>query len=210
MALVRRSCHGDRPRSVKLLTVSACLVVVVGLAGCVVDSRSDQSAKSRTGSDNAPSSPATGAPKEPKGPTDPGFQVTRVIDGDTVEVQRGARVLTVRLIGMDTPETVHPSEPVECFGPAATRFANDRLLGREVTLEYDASQGRLDYYGRTLAYLWVEGRSMRLFNDAAVRQGFALEYTYDTAYAWQSRFMRDERMARQQQRGVWTCPRPGS
>jgi micrococcal nuclease len=102
------------------------------------------------------------------------------------------------------------SPEVECFGPAATRFAIDRLLGREVTLEYDPSQGRLDYYGRTLAYVWVDGRSMRLFNDAAVRQGLALEYTYDTAYAWQSRFMRAERLARQQHRGVWTCPRPGS
>ncbi len=197
------------PRSVKLLAVSACLIVV-GLAGCAVDSPSDQRAKPRSGSDNAPSAGAAGAAKKPKGPTDPGFHVTRVIDGDTVEVQSGPRVLTLRLIGIDTPETVHPSEPVECFGPEATRFANDRLLGRGVTLEYDKSQGRLDYYGRTLAYVWVEGRSMRLFNDAAVRQGFALEYTYDTAYAWQSRLMRAETLARQQQRGVWNCPRPGS
>ena len=194
----------------KPLVVGAAIVVVFGLAGCAGESGSEQPAKSHSGSDKGPSSRAAGAPKEPKGPTDPGFHVTRVIDGDTVEVQRGTRVLTLRLIGIDTPETVHPSEPVECFGPAATRFAHDRLLGRGVTLEYDMSQGRLDHYGRTLAYVWVEGRAMRLFNDAAVRQGFALEYTYDTAYAWQSRFMRAERMARQQQRGVWTCPRPGS
>ena len=198
------------PRSVKPLVVGAALVVVVGLAGCAGGSGSEQPAKSRSGSDQGPSSGTAGAPKEPKGRTAPGFHVTRVIDGDTVEVKRGPRVLTLRLIGIDTPETVHPSEPVECFGAAATRFASDRLLGREVTLEYDKSQGRLDYYGRTLAYLWVEGRSMRLFNDAAVRQGFALEYTFDAAYAWQSRFVLAERMARQQQRGVWTCPRPGS
>jgi micrococcal nuclease len=198
------------PRSVKLMAVGAGLVVLVGLAGCVADSRSDLPAKSRSSSHKAPSSSAAGVPKGPQGPAEPGFRVTRVIDGDTVEVQNGPRVLTLRLIGIDTPETVHPNEPVECFGPAATRFAHDRLLGRDVTIEYDKSQGRHDTYGRTLAYVWVGNRSMRMFNHGAVRQGFALEYTYDTAYAWQSKFMRAERLARDLQRGVWRCPRPGS
>ena len=197
-------------QSAKHVVVCASLVAIVGLTGCVVDSQSDRPAKSRSGGNTAPHPGEAEGKAKPRGPIDPGFRVIRVIDGDTMEVQDGPRVLIVRLLGIDTPETVHPSEPVECFGAAATRFADDRLLGREVTLEYDPSQGRRDYFGRTLAYLWVETAPMTLFNHASVRRGYALEYTYDSAYAWQSRFMRAESIARQQRRGVWACPRPGS
>ena len=142
----------------------------------------------------------------PKGPTTSGWQVTRVVDGDTVVVQRATEQLTVRLIGIDTPETVHPTEPVECYGPEASRFADRRLLGRTVTLEFDPSQGRLDDYGRTLAYLWLGAPPTRLFNRTAVRQGFALEYTYDSAYLWQSEFTRAAAEAQHEHIGVWRCP----
>jgi len=199
-----------RGRPARNTGVGVLLVMLAGLAGCAGGSPTQQPTKSRSGADKTPSSGGGTVPKEPKGPVEPGLEVTRVIDGDTVEVRDGARVLTVRLIGIDTPETVHPSEPIECYGPEATSFAVDELVGREVTLEYDPSQGRRDYYGRTLAYLWVETAPMTLFNRAAVRKGYALEYTFDSAYAWQSTFMRAEQAARQQRRGVWACPRPGS
>lgn len=134
--------------------------------------------------------------------------MSRVVDGDTVEVTRGRRTLDVRLIGIDTPETVHPTEPVECYGPEASAYATRTLLGEPVTLEFDRSQGRRDYYGRTLAYLWWTGGG--LFNRAAVRRGFALEYTYDNSYVWQQELQRAERRARSAGVGVWECPRPGS
>ena len=146
----------------------------------------------------------------PKGPTTSEWKVTRVVDGDTVEVQRATEELTIRLIGIDTPETVHPTEPVECYGPEASQFADRRLLGRTVTLELDRSQGRLDDYGRTLAYLWLGSPPTRLFNRAAVRKGFAFEYTYDSAYLWQSEFIRAAAAARHEHIGVWRCPDPGS
>jgi micrococcal nuclease len=144
-----------------------------------------------------------------KGPVSTGWRVTRIVDGDTVDVTRGRRTLTLRLIGIDTPETVHPSEPVECFGPEATDFASRRLLGEPVALEFDRSQGRLDYYDRTLAYVWtVRGRDA-LFNRDAVRRGYALEYTYDDPYAWQRELLNAQAAARSEGRGVWRCPRPG-
>jgi micrococcal nuclease len=146
----------------------------------------------------------------PDGPISRGWQVSRVVDGDTVEVSRGGRELTIRLIGVDTPETVHPTEPIECYGPAASRFAERQLAGRRVLLEFDHSQGRLDHYGRTLAYVWLDGQRLSLFNQEAIRRGFALEYTYDSAYQWQPLFQHAERRAQRQRLGVWRCPTPGS
>lgn len=152
---------------------------------------------------------ARGVRAQARGPTSGGWRVTRVVDGDTVDVTRGPRTLTLRLIGIDTPETVHPTEPIECWGPEASEFTSARLLGEPVVLEYDRSQGRLDYYGRTLAYVWtVRGRDS-LFNRDVVRRGYALEYTYDAPYAWQRELVAAESAARAERLGVWRCPRPG-
>ncbi len=145
-----------------------------------------------------------------KGPVSTGWRVSRIVDGDTVDVTQGKRTLTLRLIGIDTPETVHPTEPIECYGPEATEFARRRLLGEPAALEFDRSQGRLDYYGRTLAYLWTTDGAPRQFNRQAVRRGYALEYTYDDPYLWQGEFKRAEALAKSARLGVWRCPRPGS
>ena len=76
-----------------------------------------------------------------------------------------------------------------------------------MALEFDRSQGRLDYYGRTLAYVWVKAAPKPwLFNERAVSQGYANEYTYDSPYAWRSEFLRAEQRAEQGRRGLWrTC-----
>jgi micrococcal nuclease len=145
-----------------------------------------------------------------KGPVSTGWRVARIVDGDTVDVTKGRRTLTLRLIGIDTPETVHPTEPIECFGPEATLFATRRLLGERAALEYDRSQGRLDYYDRTLAYVWTTDGEPRQFNRDVVRRGYALEYTYDDPYLWQREFQRAQSAAVAQRLGVWRCPDPGS
>jgi micrococcal nuclease len=125
--------------------------------------------------------------------------VTRVVDGDTVVVSTGE---TLRLIGMDTPETVDPRKPVQCFGREASARAHQLLDGRRVRLEYDATQGRLDKYGRTLAYLRMgDGR---LYNEAMIADGYAHEYTYAIPYRYQARFMAAERAARRAERGLWS------
>jgi len=94
--------------------------------------------------------------------------VTRVIDGDTVEVRYKGSIIDVRLIGIDTPETVAPGEPVECYGPAASRFTEQHLDRKRVLLEFDVE--RTDQYGRTLAYVWLGDE---LFNQTLVARGFA-------------------------------------
>jgi len=128
-------------------------------------------------------------------------RVLRVVDGDTVEVAFRGSAVSVRVIGIDTPETVHPSEPVECGGPQASAAATRLLSGARVRLRFDPSQGRTDAYGRPLAYLEAPG--VGDFGLAMIRAGRAAEYTYDTAYARQTRYLVAQRTAQARHRGVW-------
>jgi len=146
----------------------------------------------------------------PQGPTLSG-SVVRVVDGDTVRVLvDGQREdISVRLIGIDTPETVAPGRPVECFGPEASDFAKQLLDGARVLLEFDPTQGVTDRYDRTLAYVWVESPSgeLTLFNLAAITGGFAEEVTYAADYAWQAEFIAADTAARAAGVGRWSaCP----
>jgi endonuclease YncB( thermonuclease family) len=91
--------------------------------------------------------------------------VSRVVDGDTVEISPAVNgVEDVRLIGVDTPETVDPGEEVEPYGRKASSFATGELSGRKVELEFD--EERIDQYGRLLAYLYT-GQN-RMFNEVLV------------------------------------------
>lgn len=128
------------------------------------------------------------------------YPVTQVVDGDTVKVARQGET-TIRIIGIDTPETVDPNSPVECFGPEASARAHQLLDGQDVRLVFDPSQGRKDYYDRTLAYLETRGGAD--FGRTMVREGFAAEYTYDTAYQRQDSYQAAEQEARAANRGLW-------
>jgi micrococcal nuclease len=128
------------------------------------------------------------------------YRVLRVVDGDTVHVALHGDT-TVRLIGMDTPETVDPRKPVQCFGPQASARAHHLLDGKSVYLTYDPSQGRHDVYGRTLAYLWV---GSRLYEEEMIARGYAHEYTYDTPYRYQRQFRAAQAAARHREAGFWS------
>lgn len=94
--------------------------------------------------------------------------VSRVIDGDTIEVQLDGQEEDVRLIGVDTPETVKPGEPVQCYGPEASDFTHRVLEGRTVQLEFDRE--RRDAYDRLLAYVYL---GERFVNAELVEGGYA-------------------------------------
>ena len=98
----------------------------------------------------------------------PSVRVVAVIDGDTIDVAWAGRRERVRLLGVDTPETVHPNRPVGCYGPEAAAFTHQRLEGRTVRLEFDRE--RRDRYGRLLGYVEVDGRR---FNDELLAGGYA-------------------------------------
>lgn len=131
------------------------------------------------------------------------FSVSRVIDGDTIQLETGQ---TVRYIGIDTPETVHPAKPVECFGKEAADKNKELVLGKNVQLEKDVSE--TDKYGRLLRYVWV---GETLVNDNLVRNGFAKSSSYPPDIKYQTQLMEAEREARKNNRGLWssnTCGKP--
>ncbi|NJP04698.1 MAG: nuclease [Chloroflexaceae bacterium] len=132
--------------------------------------------------------------------------VVKVVDGDTVDVLVDGEELRLRLIGMNTPETVDPRRPVECFGREASNRAKALLENQTVQLEIDPTQGEVDRYGRGLAYIWMPDG--RLFNLEMIAQGFAFEYTYRTPYIYQEQFQAAQQAAREAEIGLWapnTC-----
>lgn len=180
--------------------IAPVLTLCLALTACVP--KADESIEPSGGVGDIP---PWAAIVEVKGPVSKGWTVSRVIDGDTVQVSRQNHSLTVRLIGIDTPETVAPFEPVECFGPQATQFAERTLLDKSVFLEFDPSQGRRDVYHRTLAYLWLwEKKQPRLFNEMVLLGGFGREFTYDAAYDWQQEFQAAQVKAIAKNRGLWS------
>lgn len=133
------------------------------------------------------------------------YPVTRSVDGDTIRVMRGGDEIVIRLIGLDTPETVAPDRPVECFGPEASARTESLVDGGEVWLEYDEVTGLTDKYDRTLAYVWLTPDT--LLNEQLVREGFAEERTYQEGYRYQDRLRAAEEVAQAAGAGQWTaCP----
>ena len=129
--------------------------------------------------------------------------IVRVVDGDTVEARIGGEVEDVRLIGVDTPETVKPGEPVDCFGPQASRFTHRLLEGRRVRLVFGAE--RRDTYGRLLAYVYL-GR--RFVNPILIRRGLARSLTIPPNDRLAPLLERLELRAARAGRGLWRACSP--
>ena len=130
------------------------------------------------------------------------FSVVSVVDGDTIKIDLNGTTITLRLIGIDTPETVDPRKTVQCFGAEASNKAKELLSGRKVRIEKDSTQGELDKYERLLAYVYRQDGLF--YNEYMVKQGYAHEYTYDTPYKYQAQFKADEKYARENQLGLWS------
>jgi micrococcal nuclease len=150
-------------------------------------------------SSSPPSVPAVAGPRQMA-------QVTRVVDGDTVKVSIDGKVQTVRLIGVNTPETVDPRRTVQCFGKEASNFTKEKLSGQTVYLEADPTQDNLDKYKRLLRYIFLSDGSN--FNKTLISEGYAYEYTYDIPYKYQKEFKQAQQMASNAKKGLWadtTC-----
>lgn len=130
-----------------------------------------------------------------------GVIVSRVVDGDTLEIVVNGEKQKIRLIGVNTPETVDPRRPVQCFGKEASVFAEKLLSGQLVRLETDSSQGDIDKYGRLLRYVYLSDG--RLFNQELIASGYGIEYTYSKPYKYQIEFREAEVRARQDKLGLW-------
>lgn len=145
------------------------------------------------------------------------YKVTKVVDGDTIKIERldGGKVegreekMTVRLIGINTPETVDPRKPVECFGKEASDYMHDIAKGKVAAIEIDPSQDKFDQYGRLLAYIYVKNsgaypNNVVFLNEKMIKDGYAYEYTYNTPYKYQTEFKNLQNEARNKYKGLWS------
>lgn len=123
--------------------------------------------------------------------------VTRVIDGDTIEINNNQKV---RLIGVDTPETVSPKKKIECYGVEASNFTKEKLLGKSVKLEKDISE--TDKYGRLLRYVWLDDQ---MFNEILVKEGYALVSTYPPDVKYKDKFLEAQEFSRNNKLGLWNA-----
>ena len=123
------------------------------------------------------------------------YKVTRVIDGDTLILETLGRV---RLIGVDTPETVHPSKPVEYFGLEASNFTKKLVEGKPVSIEFEGN--RRDRFGRLLGYVYLEDGV--LVNAKIIQEGYGFAYT-KYPFGKMDSFRRYEKEARENNRGLW-------
>ncbi|MEQ6390389.1 thermonuclease family protein [Bacillaceae bacterium S4-13-58] len=127
-------------------------------------------------------------------------KVTRIVDGDTIEISINGKEESVRLLLVDTPETKHPSLPVQEYGPEASQFAKTKLLGKQVQLEYDGP--KRDKYDRLLGYLWVGGKT---FNEMLLEEGLArIAYIYYPPYTHYDAYVKAENRAKSAKKGIWS------
>jgi endonuclease YncB( thermonuclease family) len=136
--------------------------------------------------------------------------VTQVTDGDTIDVETQGRTTPVRLIGVDTPETVDPEQPIGCFGPQASDYTKQVLADRLVRLEIPRIGDSEDAYGRVLAYVYLDtdgdGSYERLFNEDLVELGLARTTTF--AHTYRREFERAREEAEKKGVGLWSaCPK---
>lgn len=147
--------------------------------------------------------PAEIAEKQTPQKTETGtyYSIVRVVDGDTIVIDMEGADVRVRLIGLDTSETVDPRKPVECFGIEASNKAKSILAGQKVKIETDTTQGARDKYGRLLAYVFLSDGT--LFNKMMIEEGYGHEYTYRLPYKYQKEFKAAETRARELKKGLW-------
>ncbi len=142
-------------------------------------------------------SPTAGQPASGSGPV----RVVRVVDGDTIRVALPSGEEPVRYIGIDTPESVKPGSPVECFARRASAFNARLVAGERVRLVRDIEER--DHYGRLLAYVY-RARDGLFVNAELVRRGYATAATFPPNVAHELQFRRLANRARMSGRGLWS------
>lgn len=128
--------------------------------------------------------------------------VTKVIDGDTVQVSIEGEIEIVRLIGIDAPESVDPKKPVQCFAVEASNKAKELLTNQSVFLEADPTQGDEDIYHRKLRYIFLPDGTN--FNELMVAEGYAREYSYyGKQYKYRERIKEAQLGSKTKKKGFW-------
>lgn len=128
--------------------------------------------------------------------------VTKVIDGDTIEIESGEHV---RYIGVDTPETVHPKKSIQCFGKEASNKNKALVEGKEVYLEKDISDK--DRYGRLLRYIYLPNpdapEEVIFVDEYLIEQGYGTVITYPPDVKYHKQLLAAQKTAQEEKRGLW-------
>ncbi len=103
------------------------------------------------------------------------YKVTRFVDGDTINVDMNGSTETIRMIGIDTPETHRPNTPVQCFGPQAAEFTKQLIGPNKVRLQADSLDTNRDRYGRLLRYVYLPDG--RMVERELITKGYGFAYT---------------------------------
>lgn len=132
-------------------------------------------------------------------------RVTRIVDGDTFEVTIGDQVEKVRMLGIDTPESVDPRKPVQCFAKEATKKLKELIDGQEIVLTPDFTNDDRDKYNRLLRY--VAREDGLLVNEEMIKEGYAYAYI-KFPFERRATYLKLQTEARSMGRGLWattTC-----
>ena len=140
------------------------------------------------------------AKEESSEPTTELYAVLSVTDGDTIRIDYHGENTPLRLIGIDTPETVDERTIVQCFGQEASDYLKAKLTGKKVSIEADPTQSDRDKYDRLLRYIYLDGEDVGL---DIIANGYGHEYTYDIPYQKQAEYKSAEKDAEQHNLGLW-------
>lgn len=130
------------------------------------------------------------------------YNVTRVSDGDTIDVDMNGYTETIRFIGVDTPETKRPNSPVQCYGPEASAYTKALIGNNSVRLEADPEDTNRDRYGRLLRYVYLPDGT--LLETKIISEGYGFAYT-QFPFAKKESFIASEAAAKQAGKGLWTA-----
>ncbi|MGE7764291.1 thermonuclease family protein [Peribacillus sp. NPDC096540] len=183
-----------------LLLIAICMIT---LTGCqeVSDNLINESSKQEDSTSNQDTKSSSDSSNEEKGKTFTA-EIVKVVDGDTVKIKMSnGNEETVRLLLIDTPETVHPSKPVQPFGPEASKFTKELMpAGSEV--EVETGIGERDKYGRLLAYFYVDGK---MVNKLLLEKGLArVAYVYAPNTKYIDELEEIQKKAQKEEIGIWS------
>ena len=130
------------------------------------------------------------------------YSVTHIVDGDTIDIDYNGETTRIRLIGVDTPETVDSRTTVQCFGQEASDYLKSTLTGKQVSIESDPTQSDRDKYGRLLRYVYLDGKED--VGLSIIANGYGHEYTYNIPYQKQSEYKTAEQSAESNRLGLWS------
>ena len=124
------------------------------------------------------------------------------VDGDTAKFELNGEVITVRFLGIDTPETVHPTKGEEPHGKEASNFTKEKLENaKKIEIEYDENSSKTDKYERHLAWIWVDDV---LLQDELIKNGLAQTYMLQDNYKYAGRLQESEETAKNERKGIWS------